>query len=355
MSGDKKDKRRKKEHKKKHHYSSSKHGKHSSKGHSDSEDSGDVEEEMRRKEFPSFERHGEHNSKHNKHSVREHSDSSDANEMGGKRKRDHPEREVAFKAKEGRRHEDHGSHEVKKAVDRRRHRDHEIRGESIIKAEEREKRGRPNYEKSSKEMERRQVRDRREYEEASFAVEGRSQKSHRVYETSNEKEGKRQRNRPASDHCREETDLNDRHRSRVQSDLSNEFHETGSDIRTPSDRIYTGYGRISEGKRGGYNNRQAAPKLSAEERAARLREMQVNAELHEEQRWKRLKKASEVDAQEANKDKPSLKGSNFLDAAQRSIYGTEKGGSSTIEESVRRRTYYLQGGTEASEAHAFRR
>ncbi|BBG93384.1 CBF1-interacting co-repressor CIR [Prunus dulcis] len=39
-----------------------------------------------------------------------------------------------------------------------------------------------------------------------------------------------------------------------------------------------------------YKRRNVAPKLSEEERAARLKEMQIDAELHEEQRWKRLKR-----------------------------------------------------------------
>ncbi|KAL9455529.1 hypothetical protein AB3S75_004866 [Citrus x aurantiifolia] len=102
-----------------------------------------------------------------------------------------------------------------------------------------------------------------------------------------------------------------------------------------------------------YKRRYVAPKLSEEELAARLHEMQANAELHEEQRWKRLKKAEEDNAREATRDRIS-RGKNFLDAAQKSVYGAEKGGSSTIEERVRRRTYYSQG-RDASEGHAFRR
>ncbi|KAL0363088.1 UNVERIFIED_CONTAM: Aspartyl protease family protein 2 [Sesamum calycinum] len=81
--------------------------------------------------------------------------------------------------------------------------------------------------------------------------------------------------------------------------------------------------------------------------------MQMDAERHEEQRWKRLKKAADSDAQEAIHDSASS-GRNFLDAAQKSIYGAEKGGSSTIEESVRRRTHYLQGRS-ATDTNAFRR
>lgn len=94
-------------------------------------------------------------------------------------------------------------------------------------------------------------------------------------------------------------------------------------------------------------------KLSAEDRAARLREMQMDAEMHEEQRWKRLKKAAETDAQEALRDQASS-GRNFLDTAQKNIYGAEKGGSSTIEESVRRRTHYSQGRSD-TDKNAFRR
>ncbi|KAG9448889.1 hypothetical protein H6P81_008854 [Aristolochia fimbriata] len=93
-------------------------------------------------------------------------------------------------------------------------------------------------------------------------------------------------------------------------------------------------------------------KLTVEEKAARAREMQLDAELHEEQRWKRLKKASEADAREAARN-AGQSGRNFLDSAQKSVYGTEKGGSATIEESVRRQSYYLQGRLE--EGNAFRR
>lgn len=102
------------------------------------------------------------------------------------------------------------------------------------------------------------------------------------------------------------------------------------------------------------NNRHRNPaKLSDEERAAKLKEMEMDAERHEEQRWKRIKKAADADAQEAVLDHASS-GRNFLDAAQKSVYGAEKGGRSTIEESVRRRTHYSQRRSD-SESNAFRR
>ncbi|PKA60332.1 hypothetical protein AXF42_Ash008391 [Apostasia shenzhenica] len=102
-----------------------------------------------------------------------------------------------------------------------------------------------------------------------------------------------------------------------------------------------------------YNRHRVVPKMTDEEREARLREMQMNAELHEEQRSKRLKSAAEADALEA-KQAPYSKGKSFLDATQKSIYGMEEGGRSTIEEGIRRRTYYSQGQS-AHESNAFRR
>ncbi|XVF44195.1 hypothetical protein PTKIN_Ptkin02bG0101400 [Pterospermum kingtungense] len=74
-----------------------------------------------------------------------------------------------------------------------------------------------------------------------------------------------------------------------------------------------------------YDNRAAAPqddklrkgtsKLSEEERAVRLCEMQEDTEVHEEKRWKRLKKAYENDAQEAKMASMSV-GQNSLDYAR---------------------------------------
>lgn len=99
-------------------------------------------------------------------------------------------------------------------------------------------------------------------------------------------------------------------------------------------------------------NRRNPVKLSEEERAAKLQEMQMNAELHEEQRWKRLKKAEEDDAREVTQGHDKR---NFLDDVTRSVYGAEKGGSSSIGESVRRRAHYSQGRSQVGEGNAFRR
>ncbi|KAL1537179.1 pre-mRNA-splicing factor CWC25 [Salvia divinorum] len=101
------------------------------------------------------------------------------------------------------------------------------------------------------------------------------------------------------------------------------------------------------------NRHRKTGKLSEEERAAKLKEMEMDAQRHEEQRWTRIKKADDAEAKEAILDH-ATSGRNFLDATQRSVYGAEKGGSSTIEESVRRRAYYSQRRSEG-ESNAFRR
>ncbi|KOM53225.1 hypothetical protein LR48_Vigan09g188400 [Vigna angularis] len=103
----------------------------------------------------------------------------------------------------------------------------------------------------------------------------------------------------------------------------------------------------------GYKRRNVAPKLSEEERAEKLRQMQLAAEVHEEQRWKRIKKAEESDAREVVQSN-NAGGKNFLDSTQKSVYGAGEGGSASIAESVRRRTYYSQGRS-GGEGNAFRR
>ncbi|TKY72311.1 Pre-mRNA-splicing factor cwf25 [Spatholobus suberectus] len=137
-----------------------------------------------------------------------------------------------------------------------------------------------------------------------------------------------------------------------------------SEGRSNIDAPKSGDGRFSEAssnrysapslERGShYKRRNMAPKLSEEERAAKLRQMQLAAEVHEEQRWKRIKKAEESDAREAIQNN-NAGGKNFLDTAQKSVYGAAEGGSTSIAESVRRRTHYSQGRS-AGEGNAFRR
>ncbi|MCO5561129.1 hypothetical protein L7F22_014750 [Adiantum nelumboides] len=95
-------------------------------------------------------------------------------------------------------------------------------------------------------------------------------------------------------------------------------------------------------------------KLTEEERAARLKEMQNDAEVHEEQRWHRLKKAFDADQLEARKDSRH-NGKNFVNQTARSIYGAAKGGSSSVEESVRRRTNFIDRSIGDSNCNTFQR
>ncbi|PKU74806.1 pre-mRNA-splicing factor CWC25 homolog [Dendrobium catenatum] len=152
---------------------------------------------------------------------------------------------------------------------------------------------------------------------------------------------------------------NDRHSSKLYSSPKHRIsvnEEKRSDALTTKHNLDARNTEIHSQKQKqntGYNNRRGVPKMTEEEREARLREMQMDAELHEDQRWKRLKKAAEADALEA-KQATYSRGKSFLDATQKSVYGMGVGGSATIEESVRRRTYYSQGHS-AHESNAFRR
>ncbi|KAK9152306.1 hypothetical protein Syun_010615 [Stephania yunnanensis] len=146
-----------------------------------------------------------------------------------------------------------------------------------------------------------------------------------------------------------EIDANEREEKRERSSRRSMGEKRSTETRSSTDISAPGHWHGPQ-----HRQRKSAPKLSEEERAARLREMQLDAELHEEQRWKRLKKAADSDAQEASQAQ-KLGGRNFLDDARKSVYGAEKGGSSTIEESVRRRMHYSQRRSDASDSNAFRR
>ncbi|GAB2276323.1 hypothetical protein Dimus_011055 [Dionaea muscipula] len=135
----------------------------------------------------------------------------------------------------------------------------------------------------------------------------------------------------------------------MKNSLRKERRDTNSRLVSESNDVASASLHGSHRKR-----RNAAPKLSEEEMAARLRGMQVDAQLHEEQRWKRLKKAEEDDAREA-RQAGSSSGKSFLDDANKSVYGAEKGGRFTIEESVRRRAYFHQDRSQSDGRNAFRR
>ncbi|KAH9531179.1 hypothetical protein CY35_19G023400 [Sphagnum magellanicum] len=98
---------------------------------------------------------------------------------------------------------------------------------------------------------------------------------------------------------------------------------------------------------------KAAP-MSDAERAARLLEMQDNADLHEEQRWHRLKHAADADIAELKKTSEIKPNQDFMLDTQRNMYGTDKNGTSTLEKGVKRRAHFHER-SGAEERNAFRR
>lgn len=105
---------------------------------------------------------------------------------------------------------------------------------------------------------------------------------------------------------------------------------------------------------GGGREPKQRRKLTDEERAARLQEMQNDAEVHEEQRWHRLKNAFDADQREARRQATS-RGTNFVNETARSIYGAAQGGSTSVEESVRRRAHFIERSIGDSNTNTFQR
>ncbi|RYR12188.1 hypothetical protein Ahy_B04g069727 [Arachis hypogaea] len=232
------------------------------------------------------------------------------------------------------------------------------------------------YDSSEEESKRRKSRfeDKKYKEKMEFdsSEEERRRKSHY--------EDKKYRERSPDHHHRERKDCNDEaerspsHHQRHRKDYNGKrddknynkseryASERQSNSDAPAKRVNNGSfpepslnrsAATSHERESHHRRRYVAPKLSEEERAAKLKQMQLAAELHEEQRWKRIKKAEETDAREATQNKNSG-GRNFLDDAQKSVYGAAEGGSKSIAESVRRRTHYSQGRS-GGEGNAFRR
>ena len=168
--------------------------------------------------------------------------------------------------------------------------------------------------------------------------------------------------RSPSHHQRHRKDYNGKHDDKNYNKSERYASERQSNSDAPAKRVNNGSlaepslnrsAATSHERESNHRRRYVAPKLSEEERAAKLKQMQLAAELHEEQRWKRIKNAEETDAREATQNKNSG-GRNFLDDAQKSVYGAAEGGSKSIAESVRRRTHYSQGRS-GGEGNAFRR
>ncbi|XP_074558952.1 uncharacterized protein LOC141814897 [Curcuma longa] len=273
-------------------------------------------------------RHRHSKSKSEKHSSRRHSDSDDMRDDLEEKRRDH---QTSMKNEEGKSKHSKWLSSNNSDAERKRNSDH-LTSESYQHKYAKSDRHSPRYASGSRRQ------------------------------TESEEEDKKNHH-SLLDHQQQDRPRGDRHSSRghsyskyrhqddsTRNHFAYEHHQPDSELGMEDKRRE--FNKLNELP--GNNRRRGVPKMSEEEREARLREMQLDAELHEEQRSKRLKKAAEEDRVEAKRSGFS-RGKTFLDAAQKSIYGTEKGGSATIEESVRRRAYYSQGGSAAHESNAFRR
>lgn len=88
-------------------------------------------------------------------------------------------------------------------------------------------------------------------------------------------------------------------------------------------------------------------RLSQEEKARRLAEMQGNAVVHDDARWQRLSDEKQKDAAEALEQANQGNGSAaaFLKQAHKTVYGAT-GEGATLEDRVGRRKYYNDKDTE---------
>ncbi|KAJ0965227.1 hypothetical protein J5N97_026365 [Dioscorea zingiberensis] len=325
---EKREKRETKSHKT-HRRRESKGKKYSSKAHSASEDSNEGESGRERRDRSSEHHHSrsdkEKHSKKHSSKARSASEDSSEGESGRERRNRLSEhhRSKSDKEKHSKRvnsdSEDTGDiEEERKKSDHSKSKGHQHRS---LKHDKRSSRMSPDLRGRSDEEDRRKAYDHLRSEKHSSRI--CSYPRHTI----DHNEDREKRHRSTYEHRNPKNDLDDK----------------------PKETI------VHDQRRGyGYNRHAWCAKALRRRKSSRLREMQLDAELNEEQRWKRLKKEAEVDAQEALQSSQSG-GKNFLDAAQKSIFGTEKGGSSTIEESVRRRAFYSQGSSTASESNAFRR
>lgn len=88
-------------------------------------------------------------------------------------------------------------------------------------------------------------------------------------------------------------------------------------------------------------------RLTSEEKARKLAEMQGNAEVHDDARWQRLSDEKQKDAAEALVQANQGNGSAaaFLKQAHKSLYGAT-GEAASLEDRVGRRKYYNDKDTE---------
>ncbi|KAJ1702445.1 hypothetical protein LUZ63_002224 [Rhynchospora breviuscula] len=324
----KEEKKEKKKHKKQRHSKS----KHRSENVSDSEYSSGREEE--RKKEHKVSRHGKH------------SKNSDSEEDTKERSRVH---ELSKRDRQSKRDGPDSRNADKDYRDRKSRHDHDYSRKTDLRSGDRTdiegepKHGHDYMKKLDSRSGERDAREETSRNDRYYTKELDSRSASR-----DEREGRSRHDRDYSRKSDSRRSDKDDREGRAKRDDNHSRHEEIKDRNIGSENNM----RVDQEKR--VNHKRGVHKMSEEEREERLLQMQLDAELHEEQRWKRLKKAAEDDAKEAVISN-SYRGKNFLNETQKSIYGAEKGGSTTIEESVRRRAYFSQGGNSAHESNAFRR
>ncbi|PAN36033.1 hypothetical protein PAHAL_6G252000 [Panicum hallii] len=347
----KEEKKEKKKHKKHRHHKSKSKRRHSDEN-SDSDEISDGKDERRKRVHSSpdhkkEEKRSRHEKKHRRH------DSSDSDNDGPPRRQDLSEDDEPRR----RRHDDDEPRRRRHDDDeprRRRHDDNEPRRRQ--QGDNEPRRRQEDLEPRRRWQDDEEPRRRQQGDEE---PRGRRHDDPPRYDRLDADDRKmRQQSPPDRHHAYSKHDGPGSRSKRVE-----DGHKTGNSTSEHRSRAEQGSGEQTRqesehGRNNGpsFNRRRGGVHhMSEEERLARLRQMEADAEVHEEQRWKRLKKAADDDAKEAaTVNVNQFKGKNFLEDEKKSIFGTEKGGSATIEESIRRRAFYSQGGRDA-EGNAFRR
>mmetsp|Transcript_33307 Transcript_33307/g.61929 ORF Transcript_33307/g.61929 Transcript_33307/m.61929 type:complete len:455 (-) Transcript_33307:457-1821(-) len=111
-------------------------------------------------------------------------------------------------------------------------------------------------------------------------------------------------------------------------------------------------GRGRDRDRGDSEDRRPKRKLTREERLAKLREMQEDAEAHEDAKLDRVRKAKKQAMKEEAMDKDresEAQNASFIKKMNKEVYG----GSETLQERLKKHQHYRQKGGDAFSAEAF--
>lgn len=146
----------------------------------------------------------------------------------------------------------------------------------------------------------------------------------------------------------------------VRRERRNEWRESTKEEREAAEEAARRAKEAAWAKTGGKNSvGHRTGKLTAEEKAARLRAMMSDADVHDEARWSRLQKSAEEEAAGGEKSLVELsvgapgrhhsEAAPFLEAAQRKAFGGgEVGEGGGLEDRIGVRKYYAQRGVDGN-------